>query len=64
MGAPNVPGTLFPTNNATNQPTSLTFLWSKAFDQTLGPATYYWFELYTDTTTTAVIKDSTLTDTL
>jgi len=64
IGAPNIPTALFPANNATNQPTSLTFLWSKAYDQTNAPATNYWYELCTDTTIAAVVKDSTLTDTL
>ena len=64
MGAPNIPTTLFPPNNTVNQPTSLTFLWSKAYDQTDAPASKYWFELYSDTTIASVIKDTTLTDTL
>jgi hypothetical protein len=67
-----------PSNNATNQPVNLSFIWFKAADQTFnrktgkngnskdGPLTVsnYWFELATDTGFTSIItRDSSLTDT-
>ncbi len=62
ISMPTNPSTLFPPNNAVNQPTSLTFIWSKAYDL-LFSISNYCFELYTDTATAPVLKDSTLTDT-
>ncbi len=63
MGAPGVPTALAPPNNAIDQPVSLSFQWSRTFDQTLASAAKYWFELYADTTLAALVMDSTLTDT-
>lgn len=55
-----------PVNNAVNQPiTNLLFTWSHAVEQTVHLTILnYWFALYSDTTQSAIIIDSTLTDTL
>jgi photosystem II stability/assembly factor-like uncharacterized protein len=64
ISLPTVPQSLVPPNNATNQPTSLTFLWSKAYEVTMLAVSKYSFELFTDTAGTPVIRDTTLIDTL
>ena len=55
-----------PANNATGQPTSVTFKWFKAVDLTneLLTVSNYWFEYGTDSTfATVIARDSSLTDT-
>jgi len=61
MGPASTVTLLTPANNAINQATSLSCYWSTATDLT-GAMTVsnYWFELYTDTTQSPVIRDSTL----
>jgi len=77
LGVPaQITGTFIPANGATNQPTTINFKWSRAFDQTLSkilksPGKFnsetvsnYWFELTTDSVSLAgIIRDSTLADT-
>ncbi len=66
MGTPTQVTLLQPLNNAMNVPTSYTFIWSKAYDQTLHFfVSNYWFERVTDTVSMAnLLRDTTLTDTL
>lgn len=69
----------YPSNNSTNQPTSLTFQWNGALEQMApnpigigGKKKFgtqsvgnYWFELVSDTVAfTNLVKDTTITDTL
>ena len=65
IGTPTQVTLLQPPNNAVNVPTSYTFIWSKAFDQTLHLfVSNYWFERVTDTVSMAnLLRDTTLTDT-
>jgi hypothetical protein len=78
MGPATTPVLVTPANNTVNQPVAFTTNWRKAIDQTSKPQqlhiinneqtsvlviSNYWYELYTDTTITAVVKDSLLTDT-
>jgi len=62
MGTASTVTLITPANNSTNQPRALTCVWSMAHDLT-GAMTVsnYWFEIYTDTTQSPVIRDSTLT---
>ena len=64
LGTPTTVTLLSPANNAVNQPTSnLAFTWTKAQDQMLKTVSHYWFDLATDTNKTAILTDTTLTDT-
>jgi hypothetical protein len=65
MGTPTQVTLLQPPNNAVNVPTSYTFRWSKAYDQTTHLiVSNYWYERVTDTVSMAnLLRDTTLTDT-
>ncbi|MGA2669062.1 MAG: hypothetical protein ABSF32_09115 [Ignavibacteria bacterium] len=65
LGPPTQVTLLQPPNNAVNVPTSYTFLWSKAIDQTTHLlVSNYWFERVTDTVSMAnLLRDTTLADT-
>jgi len=78
LGVPTqITGIFVPANCAVNQPTTINFMWSRAFDQTLNKTlnlhgkfnsqsiSNYWFELTTDSVSLAgIIRDSLLTDTI
>jgi hypothetical protein len=79
IGTPFPVTLLYPPNNSTNQPVSLTFQWNSATEQMapngIGGGKYkkfgvvsisnYWFELVSDTVSFAnMVRDTTLTDTL
>lgn len=61
LGTPATVNLVYPGNNAQNIPTSLTFVWNKAYTQE--SITRYWFELVMDTTAGIVVRDTMLTDT-
>ena len=78
LGSPFSVNLIFPPNNATNQPLTITFLWNRAIEQTtpfegkLEPGlkdnidgiSNYWYDLVTDTVSLAnLLRDTTLIDT-
>ncbi len=78
LGVPAQVALLSPPNNTNGQPTSVTFVWHRAADQTsiVRPTdriwwrndgsrsvNAYWFELATDTTAQPSVRDTSLTDT-
>lgn len=78
LGVPVQIALLSPPNNATGQPTSVTFVWHRGADQTSvvrqtakmwwgsdesTSVSGYWFELTTDTTAQPSVRDTSLTDT-
>jgi len=64
LGKPTVVQLFIPVNNELNVPTSLTFVWSKASDQTK-QVSNYWFELTKDINSgNYVVQDTAVVDTL
>ncbi|HXF99751.1 MAG TPA: glycosyl hydrolase family 8 [Bacteroidota bacterium] len=65
IGFPTQVALLSPPQSATNQPTSIVFVWRAAQDRFEGPSSIlrYWFEMSTDTSSSPIVQDTTLTDT-
>lgn len=66
IGGASLAQPLIPLNNSVNVlRDSVRFAWSRSYDILNHPETIlnYWFEIYTDTTSAAVFRDSALTDT-
>ncbi len=63
LGEPTTVEAVYPENNAVNVPIELTFVWTKAEDQTK-PVNAYWFELTVDTSSGEYIaRDTAVADT-
>ena len=63
LGEPTTVDAVYPEDNAVNIPLELTFVWTKAEDQTK-PVNAYWFELTSDTSSVEfVVRDTAVVDT-